>query len=148
MNTTPTPSGGIKPLETAFRIVDEAAPAKPRDGERVLVCNVPDLPPGSKKIITAGIKSIGVFNIAGVFHAMRNQCPHQGAPLCQGTVTNTYRPKGVNEYDPAFPKRIIRCPWHGWEFDIVTGKGLYDARGRVGVYPVEVDAEGHIWVTV
>jgi nitrite reductase (NADH) small subunit len=38
----------------------------------------------------------------------------------------------------------VRCPWHGWEFDVITGKGLYDRHGRVATYPVEVGENGDL----
>lgn len=91
-----------------------------------------------------GSSSIGVFNINGRFHAVKNVCPHQGAPLCQGSVHATHRPSDVQQFDPAYSGRILRCPWHGWEFDIVTGKGLYDRNARVATCPVEIDGEGNV----
>ena len=40
----------------------------------------------------------------------------------------------------------MRCPWHGWEFDIVTGKALYDASSRVATYVCEVSSDGDLVV--
>ena len=34
---------------------------------------------------------------------------------------------------------ILRCPWHGWEFELVTGRALRDDRLRVLTYPVSVE---------
>jgi nitrite reductase/ring-hydroxylating ferredoxin subunit len=135
-------------LEHAFWIVEEAKPPKARTRGRLTVCAAAEIPPGSKRIVTDGTLSIGVFNVNGTFHAIRNVCPHMGAPLCAGSVHGTHRPSGVHEYDPAYAGRIIRCPWHGWEFDIVTGKGLFDRDSRVATYVVEVDDEGDVVVLV
>ena len=52
---------------------------------KVVVCKVEDLPPGERKIVKAGPRSIGVFNVYGEYYAIRNSCPHQGGPLCVGT---------------------------------------------------------------
>jgi 3-phenylpropionate/trans-cinnamate dioxygenase ferredoxin subunit len=135
-------------LDVAFRIVDEAKPPKARKRGALIVCAASELPPGEKRIVTdpeSGL-SIGVFNVGGELFAVKNVCPHMGAPLCQGSVHGTHRPSDVFEYRPDLTGRILRCPWHGWEFDVVTGKGLYDANSQVATYPVEVNAEGDIVV--
>ena len=134
------------PLDYAFKVVDEARPPLARGNGRLVVCPAADIPPGRKRIVENGRGSIGVFNIVCRFHAIKNVCPHQGAPLCQGSVHATHRPSDVQEFDPACRGRILRCPWHGWEFDIVTGKGLYDRDSRVATYAVEVDADGNVVV--
>jgi len=97
-------------------------------------------------IVTDGNLSIGVYKIDGVLYAIRNQCPHQGAPLCRGEVGETHAPSPANAFEPALAGRVIRCPWHGWEFDIPTGKGLYDAKARVKTYATFVDEEGIVWI--
>jgi hypothetical protein len=53
---------------------------------RHVVCQVFELPPGSRIIVELEGRSLGVFNINRAFFALRNVCPHQGAPLCLGTV--------------------------------------------------------------
>lgn len=136
------------PIDAAFRVVEAAVPPKARTNGRLTVCAADELPPGAKRIVQHGASSIGVFNIAGRYYAIKNVCPHQGAPLCQGSVHATHRPSDVQEFDPAYGGRILRCPWHGWEFDIVTGKGLYDRNSRVATYPVKVDADGNVVVCV
>jgi nitrite reductase/ring-hydroxylating ferredoxin subunit len=40
--------------------------------------------------------------------------------------------------------RVVRCSQHGWEFDIIAGKPLYDWPGRVATYSVEVDENGNL----
>jgi nitrite reductase (NADH) small subunit len=135
-------------LDTAFRIVDEAMPPKARQRGRLVVCAASELAPGEKRIVTdleTGIR-IGVFNIGGEFYAIKNVCPHQGAPLCEGSVHATHRPSPVFTFRPDLEGRVLRCPWHGWEFDIVTGKALYDATSRVATYVCEIDSGGDIVV--
>lgn len=133
-------------IEYAFSVVDEARSPVARRGGSLVVCPAAEISPGEKRIVQADGFSIGVFNIKGKFFAIKNVCPHIGAPLCQGHIQTTHRPSDVQTFDPAFEGRIIRCPWHGWEFDIVTGKGLYDRQGRVATYPVEVDEAGNLVV--
>ncbi len=105
------------------------------------VCCVVELPPGERKIVEADGKSIGVFNVHGKFYALRNICPHQFAPLCEGTITGTTLPSKVGEYSYAREGEIIRCPWHGWEFDITTGKSIFNPhKVKARSYEVSVEA--------
>jgi 3-phenylpropionate/trans-cinnamate dioxygenase ferredoxin subunit len=136
--------GSESPLDYAFRVTEEAHAPKARRGNRITVCAANEIPAGEKHIVEYEKISIGVFNIKGAFYAIKNVCPHYGAPLCQGHIQTTHRPGEVGEFHPALEGRVIRCPWHGWEFDIVTGKGLYDRNGRVATYLVEVDENGDI----
>ncbi len=137
-------------LDHAFRIIDEAKPPKARHGRHLVVCAARDLPVGEKRVVhdpQSGI-SLGVFNVGGEFFALKNVCPHLGAPLCLGTVHATHRPSPVFEFRPDLEGRVLRCPWHGWEFDIVTGKALYDANSRVASYPCTVNENGDIVVSL
>lgn len=150
-DTTPLPidtSIGTenKAIDRAFKIVEEGRPPKSRSGKRLTVCAASEIPAGGRRIVEDGSLSIGVFNIAGKFHAIKNVCPHYGAPLCQGSIHATHRPSDVHQFDPHLHGRVIRCPWHGWEFDIPSGKGLYDAKGAVATYVVEVDDKGDVVV--
>jgi len=131
----------------AFEELDAAPPPKKRNRE-VPVGHADEIPVGQKKIVQVDHLSIGVYHLADGFYAIRNYCPHQGAELCRGTVHGTNRPSEVGEFRPDFLGRILRCPWHGWEFDIKTGKGLYDAKGRVAVYEVRVAPDGTLSVVV
>ena len=53
-----------------------------------------ELPPGERRIVEVEGRSIGVFNVGGTYYALRNACPHQGAPLCRGSVQGTARTAG------------------------------------------------------
>lgn len=136
--------GPESPLDYAFAVVDEAKPPISKCGRQLLVGPSQEIGVGEKRIIEVEGLSIGVYNIRGEFFAIKNICPHAGAPLCQGHIQTTHRPAAVGEFDPALEGRILRCPWHGWEFDIVTGKGLYDAHSRVATYKVSLDEEGNL----
>jgi nitrite reductase (NADH) small subunit len=110
---------------------------------RFVVGEVTDLPPGSMTIVRPDDgPGIGVFNVAGEFYALRNHCPHMGAPLCRGVVngtsTPTARPSG--EFEPTWGRdgEIITCPWHHWEFDIRTGRTVFPSKSRARTYEVEV----------
>lgn len=106
------------------------------------VCRMDELPPGHKKIVQIGKKSIGVFNIAGEFFALLNVCPHQLAPLCEGRICGYSPPSEVGEFKWEREGEIIRCPWHGWEFDIKTGKSIFNPHGvRTASYPVQLEEQ-------
>jgi nitrite reductase/ring-hydroxylating ferredoxin subunit len=122
------------------------------DIRRVVVGRVEEIPPGERRIVTPfrGRAGIGVFNVNGTFHALRNLCPHKLGPLCTGRVSgrvvaaappSTYTPELAIERDG----EIIRCPWHLWEFEIATGHCLVDPRVRVKTYPVAIE-EGQVVV--
>ncbi len=104
-----------------------------------IVATVDEIPPGGRKIVTIGGRSIGVFNLDGSYFALRNRCPHQGGPLCQGKASGFVTSPLPGEYEYSRQGEILRCPWHGWEFDIRTGRSWFDpARVRVRQYEVSV----------
>ena len=107
---------------------------------KFLVGRSDEIPPGSRKIVRVAGRSIGVFNVDGEFYAIRNRCPHQGAPLCEGKLWGVLKADvpGSFEYDST--KEIITCIWHGWEFSIKTGQSWCDPRRlRVRSYNVTVE---------
>jgi 3-phenylpropionate/trans-cinnamate dioxygenase ferredoxin subunit len=135
-------------LEYAFNIADNPQPPIAKRGKEIIICSVDEIPIGGKRIVEIDNLSIGVYNINREFYAIKNLCPHAGAALCEGHIQTTHRPGEVGEFHPAFEGRVLRCPWHGWEFDIVTGKGLYDRNSRVAVYQTKVDEDGNVIVSL
>jgi nitrite reductase/ring-hydroxylating ferredoxin subunit len=67
---------------------------------------------------------IAVYHTEDGYFAISNFCVHQGGPLCEGPVTGTLSQNedGTLCFDE--DTRVVRCPWHGWEFDIETGEHL------------------------
>jgi 3-phenylpropionate/trans-cinnamate dioxygenase ferredoxin subunit len=105
-----------------------------------IVANVDEIPSGKRKILEIQGRSIGIFNINGEFFAIRNNCPHQGAPLCEGYVSGFFVAEEPGEYTLTRKGEIVRCPWHGWEFDIKTGQSYFDpSKTRVRSYEVKVE---------
>jgi 3-phenylpropionate/trans-cinnamate dioxygenase ferredoxin subunit len=108
---------------------------------RHVVCDVAELPPGARTIVNVSGRSVGVFNVDGELKAVRNVCPHHGAPLCLGDVTGTMLPSAPGEYVWGMRNGVLRCPWHGYEFDLETGRTLYDRDDlRVKVYAVYAES--------
>lgn len=105
-----------------------------------VVAPISELRPGERRIVNVGGRSIGVFNVKGKLYALRNQCPHQGAPLCLGSIHGTAAETKPGEYRWEREGEILRCPWHGWEFDITTGRSVFNPhRTRVRSYEVTVE---------
>jgi len=99
-----------------------------------------EIPPGGRRIVRAGSVEVGLFNVGGEVRAYRNACPHAGGPVCLGRISGTSMPSRVYEYIYGMDGRILRCPWHGWEFDLETGAHIADPRVRLKEVPVEARA--------
>jgi 3-phenylpropionate/trans-cinnamate dioxygenase ferredoxin subunit len=89
--------------------------------------------------VEAGARAIVVFNLGGEFFALNNRCPHRGGSLHLGIQTGLVESKEPGEYCYSRRGEMVKCPWHGWEFDIRTGKSWCDpARMRIRQYAVSV----------
>lgn len=107
---------------------------------RHMVGTVDELPPGGRKIVEVEGRSIGVFNVAGRYYALRNRCPHKGAPLCLGMLKGLVVGPAPYRYKIEREGEILRCPWHGWEFDILTGRSIVNPhKTRVKRYEVTIE---------
>jgi nitrite reductase (NADH) small subunit len=84
-----------------------------------------DLPPGKICEVQVGDKSVALANVDGKLCAINGICLHQAGPLGEGELDG----------------EIVTCPWHGWQYDITTGKVAGDASLGVETYPVEVRGE-------
>ena len=91
----------------------------------VKAASVGEVPPGTGKCVEVNGREIALFNLDGTFHAIDNTCIHRGGPLGEG------------ELDGA----TVTCPWHGWQYDVRTGKNVMDDAGE-GVATYEVRVEG------
>ncbi len=106
---------------------------------RHVVAAVSEIPPGERKLVEYEGRSIGVFNVKGKFYALRNRCAHQGGPLCQGRLTGFLQARVPGEYAYSRQGEMLRCPWHGWEFDIKTGQSWWNsATMRTRSYEIDV----------
>jgi nitrite reductase/ring-hydroxylating ferredoxin subunit len=85
-------------------------------------CPVNELPPGGRKLIKLNGIDIALFNIGGTVFAIKNRCPHRSGPLIRGFT------------DAAGG---IKCPMHGWRFDLRNGSSERPAQATV--YPVKVE---------
>ena len=95
--------------------------------------------PGSQHRVEVAHRAIAVFNVGGVYYALKDVCPHMGAPISAGVVVGEVAADRVGEYEFC-PGRHVRCPWHGWEYDLATGRSSYDPEhDRIRAYDVSVE---------
>ena len=90
------------------------------------VADLDELPPGRVRTVAAGRHSLALTRVGDGYGALDNRCPHQGGPLGEGSIE----------------KGWLRCPWHGYDYDPLTGTpppGFTDAPAW---YPVEVRDDG------
>jgi len=113
-----------------------------------VVAAVRDMPPGSRKRVTVKGRPIAIFNLGGEFFGLLDRCPHQGGSLCEGKLIGLVESNEPGKYSYSRAGEIVRCPWHGWEFDIRTGQSYCDPekvktrRYDVTVAPGGAVAEG------
>jgi NAD(P)H-dependent nitrite reductase small subunit len=88
-----------------------------------------DLPVGQSRCLEFDDLQIGLFRHADGLFAIDNICPHRGAPLHDGFVSD----------------KFVTCPWHQWQFQLDDGVCRNIPQMRVATYPVEV-RDGAIWI--
>jgi nitrite reductase (NADH) small subunit len=89
------------------------------------VAKAVEIPAGTIREFQVEGKAIALANVGGKFHAINNTCLHRGGPLGQGVLEGN----------------IVTCPWHGWEYDVTTGKVVRNPAVGVDCYPLEVRGE-------
>ncbi len=96
------------------------------------VARVSDVPAGTMKTVSVDGRDVLVLNVEGQVYALDNQCPHQGGPLGRGRLE----------------ERTVICPWHGWRWDVKSGRAIWpDGGWRAACYPVAIQ-DGEILVRV
>jgi nitrite reductase/ring-hydroxylating ferredoxin subunit len=89
---------------------------------RHVVATIDEIKPGGRKVVTIDDREIVIFNLNGDYVGILNRCPHQGGKLCDGVVTALITSNEPGQINYARPGEIIRCPWHGWFFDLRSGQ--------------------------
>ena len=102
------------------------------EGTWYKVAELNEITEGRVKSATAGTQSLAIVHFDGQYAAMDNKCPHQGGPLGEGNIE-----KGIED------KCWLRCPWHGWDFDPLTGKppGGHEDSGQE-MFDIDVREDG------
>ena len=118
----------------------------------VFVCRDDEMKDGDIRILRQENTEIGIYRHAGAYYAYHNYCLHQGGPACEGVVKG--KVVDVLGPDKTFLGQIydmdephIVCPWHGWEYRLLTGECAPDPSLRLKKYEV-VQKDGAIYVLV
>ena len=80
------------------------------------------------RVVTVDGRPISVISVGDDFYAVADRCPHMGASMSTGSLGGTFLPSDPQELVYGRDQRVIRCPWHGWEFDLETGRSLLEPR--------------------
>ncbi len=105
---------------------------------------------GRFTMVAAGSRRIGVTRLgSGELRAVRDRCPHKGAAICQGILGGTWLPSSApGELRYARQGEILACPWHAFEYDLVTGAELFWPKAPgLRLYPTE-EVDGRVYVIV
>lgn len=98
-----------------------------------VVCRTSELGPGELTRAQVGPIPVVVIRASdGTLHGLVAKCLHQGGPLDKGKLYEHMTP-GVDlgEYIPQEGCEILKCPWHGYEYDIRTGCVIADPSRRL-----------------
>jgi nitrite reductase/ring-hydroxylating ferredoxin subunit len=82
-----------------------------------------EVAPGECNEFVAGERIVALFNVDGAYYALDGICPHQGGPLGKGSLSGC----------------IVTCPWHGFQFDVITGQHQTSRSLVHPTFPVKVD---------
>lgn len=104
---------------------------------------------GSSRIVTLNGIEIGIIKSKGRYYAFRNVCPHEGGPVCRGTITGHLVQGPETQWKLKWDREgeILYCPWHGSDFDIVTGEAISRKGLRLETYPLKVE-DGKLKITL
>ena len=95
-----------------------------------VIGTVDEFPPGKAVAVQAGRRTVAVFRLGDDFFAISNTCPHKGASLCDGEIM--------------IEDRMVRCPWHHWNWRLDDGRLESDPRQGVRTYEVAIDGDAVI----
>ena len=108
------------------------------------VCRADEIEPGGFKGAQVGpVRVVVVRDYQGQLHALAANCVHQGGPLDRGATYEYTKPgRDVGEYQPDYSQCVLKCPWHGFEYDVRTGEVLADPTRALQKFRVdEVDGQ-------
>jgi nitrite reductase (NADH) small subunit len=95
------------------------------------VARVEDVPPGTITGVEVDGQAIAIANVGGQFFATQHACLHLEGPLGEGRLEG----------------KTLSCPWHGWQYDVRTGKNEFDHAIRLQTFDVKVEG-GEVKVAI
>ena len=96
-----------------------------------LVCDFDELSEDNFLIRNVQSTSVGIILVEGSIKAILNVCPHAGAPICEGKVSALIVSDGIYQTNFEESKKVLMCPWHSYEFDLETGRGVIASCGKL-----------------
>jgi len=107
--------------------------------QSITVLGASALKPGEMKKFHVAETDLLIANIEGTFYCISNTCTHMGGSLADGILTDG----------------IVKCPRHGAEYDVKTGKCVgaltmffvKKKTGDVKAYPVQL-IDGNVVVEI
>ena len=94
----------------------------------IKICKVNELQPGQAKSVQVNGKEIAIFNVKGKYYAINNICIHAGGPLNEGVIDED--------------KCQVTCTWHGWGYDLASGKCVTHPKQDVFTESYSVKVQG------
>lgn len=88
-----------------------------------------DVPPGTGAVVRVNGRAIALFNVDGTYHALDNTCLHRGGPVGEGDLDGN----------------VVTCPWHGFQYDVTTGRNVFDPDVGLETFDVRVE-DGYVLV--
>jgi nitrite reductase (NADH) small subunit len=112
-----------RPAEPPAEHTDLLQPAPtPVSSGWTRLARLDELPVGTVTEVAAGDRTVALVNVDGRLYAVDSTCPHAGGPLGDGQLSGC----------------TLTCPWHGWSYDVRTGRSTVDENVKVATFPVEV----------
>ena len=84
-----------------------------------------EIQPGSGKTLSLEGRSLALFNVDGKYYCTDNTCLHRGGPLGEGLIEGA----------------TVTCPWHGWQYDVSTGRCKTNPAAQISTYEVRVQGD-------
>ena len=86
------------------------------------IANVDEIPNLGSKLVFLDEVPIAIFKINGEIHAWDNMCPHRGASLSDGYIS----------------ENTIQCKYHLWEFDIIKKCSVDNPKVKVKTFKIKI----------
>ena len=86
------------------------------------IAEINQIPPGRSKLVMVNDKPVALFNINGKIFAWDNRCPHRGASLSDGNISDS----------------VFQCKYHLWQFDVKKACSIVNPSIKINVYEIEI----------
>ena len=108
----------------------ESTTRRPPAQQWFLACKTNELDARAQEVLI-NQHVIAIFKTSGGYFAVDGMCAHQGGPLSKGAIDG----------------QCVTCPWHGWQYDVTSGKNMLTGRQMLSTYPVEIRGD-EVWLAL